>query len=156
MPRVGTRHFIVISELSKHWPLVVCYSNSKYTKLLSTIIVFHDLQANYYIKAMYDNSLQYSLCAHAIYVPQMYRISWSSWQHTRALTHAHTHTHTLTISAYFVVCSRMPRVYIRKTDKGQVPREVMDREPSRQWKKGCQCERQRKRTTLHVLPWTTI
>ena len=33
-----------------------------------------------------------------------------------------THTH-----AYLVVCSRMPRVYVRKTDKGQVPREVVER-----------------------------
>ena len=32
-----------------------------------------------------------------------------------------------THSAYLVVCSRMPRVYVRKTDKGQVPREVMER-----------------------------
>ena len=38
-----------------------------------------------------------------------------------------THTRTHTISAYLVVCSRMPRVYVRKTDKGQVPREVMER-----------------------------
>ena len=45
--------------------------------------------------------------------------------HTR--THTRTHTNALTISAYFVVCSIMPRVYIRKTDKGQVPREVMER-----------------------------
>ena len=45
----------------------------------------------------------------------------------RTRTRTRTHTHTRTISAYFVVCSRMPRVYIRKTDKGQVPREVMER-----------------------------
>ena len=51
---------------------------------------------------------------------------------THAHSRTHAHTHTLTISAYFDVCSRMPRVYIRKTDNGQVPREVMDREPSRQ------------------------
>ena len=73
---------------------------------------------------MYDNYIAY---ARMLYVPQMYRIE--VYPETVDNTHAHarTHAHTLAISAYFVVCSRMPRVYIRKTDKGQVPREVMER-----------------------------